>query len=150
MIPHPTHYKLQFQTVYQDEFLIAEVDAAYSLMYVRWYRHPNSQEFRGLFTMLVDLLLQHKLKYWFSESIALQYLEFSDQNWLLNQVLPMLRNTCLKKYARLTTKERMTLMDMARIVEGIDRDPVLSGPVEFQEFFSVEDALDWLLDTELQ
>lgn len=139
------HLELQFKTIYQDDFLVAEVDAACSLMCVKWYRHPSSIEFRRLFKLLLDMAIEHELSYWLSDSLSIHYLEFSDQKWLLEEMAPIMKDSCVKKYARITTKERMALMDMSRIMKGIDQDAELAKSISLEEFFCREEALDWLL-----
>ncbi|MEJ8803850.1 hypothetical protein [Pontibacter sp. H249] len=140
-----SHIELQLENAYQDDFLLAEIDKAFGFMRVTWYCHPNSQEFRRLFEILVNLVIKHKIKYWLSKSTAILYLEFSDQNWVLDHVIPPLRLSGLTKYARITTKECMTLMDVSRIISNLDQEKISGSKLTLEQFLTEEDALDWLL-----
>jgi hypothetical protein len=64
-------------------------------------------------------LLMPKSEYWLSGMRAIRYIEFADQNWLLSEIVPMLKKSLLVKFARLTTAESLVLMAAARVMDMV-------------------------------
>ncbi|MBC5991998.1 hypothetical protein [Pontibacter cellulosilyticus] len=141
-----SQHNFQLQTVYEDEYLKVEIDEKQSFIYVEWYKHPSSDKFRQLFQKLAAITIDNKIEYWLSDARAIHYLEFSDQNWLLQTVAPLLKKSTLKKFARVTTKEGLALMDATRIYSGIEQQRDFEVKTKFELFISKEAALDWLYD----
>ena len=142
-----SQYNFQLQTVYKDDYVKAEIDESQSFIYVEWYKHPNSEKFRQLFQKLAEITIENKIEYWLSDARAIHYLEFSDQNWLLQYIIPLFKNVSLKKFARITTKEGIALMDASRIYSGIEQQTEFEVKTKFELFISKEAALDWLYES---
>lgn len=139
-----SHTDLQLQVIFEDDYVKAKVDEGHKFIFVEWLRHPGTIEFRKLFKKLTDFTRTHKIEYWLSDARAIHYLEFSDQNWLLQHIVPLLKTTTLKKFARVTTTEGLALMDVTRIYSGIEQRTDLGVKTEFDMFLTPEAALDWL------
>jgi hypothetical protein len=106
---------LSLRTVFQNDYFKAEVDEKHELIYVEWFRHPDSQILRQGFLKIAEIVLDNQSKYWLSDARAIHYLELADQNWLLSEMAPVLKKSQLVKFARLTTQEGMLMMDVARL-----------------------------------
>lgn len=139
-----SHTDLQLQTVLDNHYVKASIDEKHKFIFVEWLKHPDTLEFRKLFQKLTDLTIAHKMEYWLSDARAIHYLEFSDQNWLLQHIAPFLKISKLKKFARITTKEGYSLMDVIRIYEGIEQKVDFEVKTEFEMFLTQETALNWL------
>ena len=133
---------------FEDEFVRAEVDRHRKLVYITWLKHPKSEVFRPLFQKLVELTFEYQVEYWLSDACAIHYLEFSDQNWLLQDIAPYLKTTPIKKFARVTTKESYAMMDISRVYDSIKLLKDIQVSTQFDSFFSVEEALEWLFEDE--
>ncbi|QHL86794.1 hypothetical protein GU926_04795 [Nibribacter ruber] len=135
----------QFETVYQDEFVLAQLDSNLSFIYVEWSQHPDSQQFKTTFQKVAEMTVQSECKYWLSDPRAIHYLEFGNQNWLLNDMMPLLRQSKLHRFARLVTKESLELMDIVQVYDKLTvGSEALGIKTRFELFLDKEDALEWL------
>ena len=139
MVPH-----LHLLTVYQDDYVKVETDNAARFLYAEWFLHPDSKTLWRNFKMLAELAVETKSLYWLSDARAIQYIEFADQNWLLNEIVPMLKISHLLKFARLTTTESLMLLDVTRVIDLVGKLTDLGVKTKLEQFTSKEAALAWL------
>ena len=135
---------LHLQTAFQNEYFKAEVDKEHQLIYVEWFRHPDSRALREAFLKIADIVQESKSMYWLSDAQAIHYLEFADQNWMLSNMTPVLKKSQLVKFARLTTPEGMLMMDVARLYNMVEKLTALGITTKLEMFTSREAALEWL------
>ncbi len=134
----------QLQIVYQDDNIRVGLDKSLSFIYIEWLKHATSTEFRALFQKVADIAIENKVKFWLSDARLTHYLEFSDQNWLIQQILPLISQSSLEKFARVSTKEGFAMMDISRVYASIEKLYGLNSKPEFDFFFSIDAALAWL------
>ncbi|MBC5772708.1 hypothetical protein H8S95_01420 [Pontibacter sp. KCTC 32443] len=134
---------LQLCTIYQDEYVKIEADDRAKYIFVKWTQHPKSEEFRKSFLKAAELTVENKYEYWLSDSRAIHYIEFADQNWILEHVAPLLPKVALKKFARLSTLESLSLMDSTRIYAMLEQLP-FERNTQLEVFTTTEEALEWL------
>lgn len=144
-IPSPvTKLSLKPEIAYLDEYVKIETDDNLKYIYVEWLKHPTSEAFRRGFYKAAELTIDAGYLYWLSDSRTVHYIEFADQNWMLDQIMPLLPKAKLLKFARITTLESIALMDLSRIFNSLD-DLTTSGiSTTLEVFTNKEDALDWL------
>lgn len=130
--------------VYQDEYVKVEVDEAARFIYVEWLLHPDSHNFRRIFQKLADITLQTRSAYWLSDARAIRYIEFADQNWLLSDIVPRLKESQLVKFARLSTPESLALLDVVRIYDMVVKLVGIDLKDKMEVFTDKEAALHWL------
>lgn len=130
--------------VYQDEYVKVEVDEAARFIYVEWLLHPDSHNFRRIFQKLADITLQTRSAYWLSDARAIRYIEFADQNWLLSDIAPRLKESQLVKFARLSTPESLALLDVVRIYDMVVKLVGIDLKDKMEVFTDKEAALHWL------
>jgi hypothetical protein len=135
MLPH-----LHPETLFKNEVVHIQLYAQASLLFAQWLRHPSSPEFRQHFRKIADLILEHNCRYWLSDSRAIHFLDYGDQNWFLRE-MQRLSSSSLLKIARLMTYESLTMLDTQRIIDRLEAD---SYPVQVKFFLDKESALDWL------
>ncbi|MEJ8757237.1 hypothetical protein WG947_09540 [Pontibacter sp. H259] len=140
----PEPVTLQPEVVYQDSYVRIEADSKAKYIFVDWLQHPDSASFRHCFSKAVSFTVDMQCEYWLSDARAIHYLEFADQNWLLEEILPILPNSKLKKFARISTVESIALMDVARIYSSMDKLSALTIKTQTEVFINKEDALEWL------
>ena len=138
------HIDLQPQLVHQDEFLKVEVDKNIKYIYVEWFTGPSAEEFRKSFFLAASIALEEKAEYWLSDARAIPFLDFADKNWVLREMTPKLLESPLKKYARLSTKESIGLLDIHRIYSALSSQQAIDFRTKFETFTSREAALEWL------
>lgn len=135
---------LQLRNIYQDDYVKVELDETARFLYAQWLRHPDSQTLRRIFQMLANLAVESKTRYWLSDARAIQYVEFADQNWLLHDIVPMLKKSELLKFARLTTTESLVLMDVVRVYALVSQMTDLGVQTKLEMFTDEEEAMAWL------
>ena len=138
-------YVLQTQVIFLDEFLRISWDNTIKLIYLEWLQHPISEAYRPRFAKAVELSKQKKSRYWICDSQAIHYLEFADQNWLANEIGPLCFKTQLKKFARITTIESFSLVDMNRVFAKLQRQGPGKQVTKFEEFLDKQEAFSWIL-----
>lgn len=137
---------LQLETVYKTEHIIIRLDKQLKFVYVEWLKHPSSEIFRQDFKKAIEICLSNECQYWLSEAHAIHYLEFADQNWMLELIYPLLPKSNLLKFARVNTVESIALMDVARICTTLEQLPEFTLKTQLEVFSSKESALNWLFD----
>ncbi|MER2997566.1 hypothetical protein [Pontibacter populi] len=135
-----------FSIVYQDNYINIQLNDQLKFVYVEWLQHPPSEVFRQNFMKAVETCIDKKCEYWLSDSRAIHYLEFADQNWILELVYPLLPKANLLKFARVNTLESIALMDGARVCNTIEQLPEFKLKTQLEVFSSKEAALNWLFD----
>ncbi|WP_205504371.1 hypothetical protein [Rufibacter psychrotolerans] len=138
------HIDLQVKLVYQDDYLKVEVDENVKFIYLEWFSPPATPQFREAFQAAARLALDLKIEYWLSDARVIPYLDFAEQNWVLREMTPLLMASPLRKYARLSTKESIGLLDFHRIYSALSSSPDLEARTQFEAFTDKDSALEWL------
>jgi hypothetical protein len=133
-----------FEKVFEDEFASIEIDPGQGFMVVIWHQHPDSDTFRRCFSLAASFTLSRKCRFWLSDARAVHYLEFADQNWILHEMVPLLGNSSLCKFARINSEESFSLLDVGRILDNLDASPYIQIAVEVALFIDRQQALNWL------
>ncbi|AKQ45107.1 hypothetical protein TH63_04795 [Rufibacter radiotolerans] len=126
--------------VYSDEYIKVEIDEHVGYLYLEWLQKPNKEAFRRLFHYTVNLALEKGCSYWLSDARQIPYLDFGDQNWILREMAPLFLSSSIKKYARLTTKQGVGMLDIHRISSNLPGD----AEAQLENFTNKDAALDWL------
>ncbi|RNI28255.1 hypothetical protein EFA69_19520 [Rufibacter immobilis] len=138
------HIDLQLQPLHQDDYLKIEIDPHVSFIYLEWLKTPQNDTFRELFRMAVSLAVDLNSEYWLSDARTIPYLDFANQNWVIREVTPLLAASKLRKYARLSSKESIDLLDIHRIYETLSSQTNFTAITKFESFTSKEAAQEWL------
>jgi hypothetical protein len=136
--------ELDFEKVYEDEFVTVEVNDDRSFIQVVWLQHPDSNNFRRCFMQAAELAIIRKCHFWLSDARAVHYLEFADQNWMLQYMVPLLRTSHLTKYARITSEESFSLLDVDRIIQNVELSDNSQTNDHIALFLDKKSALNWL------
>jgi hypothetical protein len=136
--------EFNFEKVYEDNILTIEIDTGKSFIYLCWLQHPDSENLRQSFALAAEFAIIRNCQYWLSDARAVHYLEFADQNWMLQFMVPLLRTSHLVKYARINSEESLSLLDMDRIVENIESSASKDNKGKVAVFVDRQSALDWL------
>ncbi|GGK85303.1 hypothetical protein ACD591_20045 [Rufibacter glacialis] len=138
------HIDLQPQLVYQDDFLLIEVDLNVKYIQLEWVSSPSTTQFQESFRTAATIALDIKGEYWLSDAKIIPFLEFSAQNWVMREMAPLLQISPLKKFARLSSKESIALLDMHRIYNTLANLQEVSLKTKFESFTTKEAAQEWL------
>jgi hypothetical protein len=133
-----------FEKIYTDEVVLIEVDNSLEFIHVVWKQHPDSDAYRRAFARAAAVFLNRNCRFWLSDSRKVHYLEFADQNWMLRDMVPLLGNSRLTKFARINSEEGLSLLDVDRILNGLEQSPDINITVEVAVFVDRQQALNWL------
>jgi hypothetical protein len=136
-----------FEKMYQDEFVLIEVDDSLKFLQIVWLQHPDSDTYRRAFSFATETFLSRKYRFWLSDSRKVHYLEFADQNWMLRDMVPLLGNSCLSKFARINSEEGLSLLDVDRVLSNLDQSADIKINVQVAVFLDKQQALNWLFPT---
>ncbi|WP_299824765.1 hypothetical protein [uncultured Pontibacter sp.] len=135
---------LNLQVIYLCEYMQVELDETTRFIYITWLKHTSSEKFREMYQVIAEITIEHKAEYCLSDARAIHYIEFADQNWIIQHMAPLLNTTSVKQFARLTNKESLTLMDAARVFTALENLPHVQSRTQFNVFTSKADAYTWL------
>ncbi|WP_207431526.1 hypothetical protein [Sabulibacter ruber] len=138
------HIDLQLELLHQDDYLKIEVDQKVKYIYIEWFKAPPKQDFRDSFLKAANMCLEQKSEYWLSDARVIPYIDFGDQNWILREMTPLLMESPLRKYARVSSKESIGLLDIHRIYSTLSSRPDLEKRTQFETFTNKDTALEWL------
>jgi len=139
------HTILQTEVLYLDDFAKIACDTDASYIELEWLQHPTTEAFRKCFYRAVELAIEMGAVNWLSDARAIHYIDFANQNWVIEHILPMLPKTKVKKFARITSLESISLMDTGRIYSCLDELSSKTQKLTLADFTTREDAMDWLL-----
>jgi len=135
---------LRTQEIYRDSKVAIEIDERLRYIYVEWQQHIKGDDFRKLFSDAAAIALDRKCHYWLSDARAIHFVEFADQNWMLREMTPLLLKSELIKFARISNKESMSLLDIQRVYSELNNLGPQRPATELEVFLTKEDALLWL------
>ena len=136
---------LQTEVLYLDDFAKIACDTCANYIELEWLQHPTTEAFRKCFYRAVELSIELGTENWLSDARAIHYIDFANQNWIIEHILPMLPKTKVKKFARITSLESIALMDTGRIYCSLEEIAQKTRNLALADFTTREDALDWLL-----
>lgn len=138
--------QLKLQLLHHDETTRLEIDPAAKFIYLQWLKHPDSTAFRDNFLRAIQASIDHDCQFWLSDARAIHYLELADQNWVMREIVPMLPQINLQKFARLSKMESISLMDIPQVFDKLGQLPDFKSKHKLEIFATKEDALHWLFE----
>lgn len=111
----------------------------YGCVEQKWHGFYDGEKFRAGIRRLFDLLAQHKVTAVLTDLTTSLPLSIDDQDWVVNEVIPMLKQRGIKKLAYLIPSDVLTQMGLQRITTVSD-----AHGLEVKYFDSRDKALEWL------
>ncbi len=136
-------YTLQLTTLLRNEHVAIEFDDNLKYIQLTWLKHPESDIFRSMFNTAVAYCIEYNSELWYSDARAIHYLEFADQKWVLTNIAPQLPLTKVRKFARLSSLESISLMDINHMYDAVEEKGVVNG-TKCEIFTDKNEALHWL------
>lgn len=130
--------------VYQTDFVTIEVNPELLYVQITWLQQPSSALFRKETSWLVDFALQHGYQRSLFDVRKRDYLDMSDQNWLVREVFPKFHTRKIR-LAYLVSMVGLEIMDTFKIHDQVIHNPELKQHIEIDIFLDREDALKWVL-----
>ncbi|KAA5547958.1 hypothetical protein [Adhaeribacter rhizoryzae] len=134
--------------IYETDFVKIEENRDFKYIQINWLKQPSSVLFREETQKLVDYALIHDFNKSLFDVRKRDYLEVSDQNWLVRDIFPLFHNRHIK-IAYLVNSVGLEIMDTFRIHDSVFNNPALKHNVHIEIFLDLADALEWLVGTEI-
>ncbi len=135
---------VDLQMQYCTEFLVVECDMTRAYLRVTWLKQPTSQVFREQISNITSLALRKQLFRVLFDVRKRNFINLSDQNWLLREIIPRFKGKKVR-FAYVETVKGLEMMDTFRIQYAVKHLLLLEGKFELELFINPEEALQWLL-----
>lgn len=115
-------------------------DPARGIIIVRWKNYAPSGTYRATLNMAVDLITQHKLRYFLTDQRRRGAILHEDEVWLATDWSPRMARTSLERAAIVQSADFFNHSVIDRVVRTVL--PVIPFPIRY--FQSLEEAEQWL------
>ena len=132
------------EPVYQTDFVTIEVNPELQYIQITWLQQPSSALFRKETNWLVDFAQKHGYHRSLFDVRKRDYLDMSDQNWLVREIFPKFHTRKIR-LAYLVSTVGLEIMDTFKIHDQVIHNPELKQHIEIDIFLDREDALKWVL-----
>ncbi|TXK51998.1 hypothetical protein FVR03_02650 [Pontibacter qinzhouensis] len=128
-------------TVYfQNHVVTITFDEEYKLGEAIWNGFLNTKDFREATTTCLQLVEEHQLLRWLGDNRKMKAIRPTDQEWFVEQILPQLLASSLRRNATLTSEDFFN----RTAVEQIHQKATGKGEMVIKSFSSKALALAWL------
>jgi hypothetical protein len=132
---------------YQTEFVRIEVNLGLGFIQTTWLQQPSSSDlFRKETRLVMEYALEHHVFRGLFDVRNRDYLDMSDQNWLVRDIFPRLKGRHIR-LAYLVSMAGLEIMDTFHIHSTIAKNPEFNNDLELDIFLDREEALKWLFDS---
>jgi hypothetical protein len=140
----------QLTTLLENDLVIIEVSRANQYLSLVWLKHPDNSEFKSMVEQLPKLMEDYQVRFLISDSRKILYLDISSQNFLAQQVYPLLARDDKFTIAYVVSPASYDMMDIYRISDLMQKMPELQEKLETHIFLSQEDAQEWIMEQSRQ
>lgn len=138
-LPKPDN--LQRQILLDTHYAKIVFDATINATGVTWKGPVASEEYRGVFTKSLEFLSAYNTPTWISDISEQGHIEESDQEWMLNTILPTAAQNGLKRIAIIRPDARDA--KVAEYLEAIESNIRKFG-IYFKAFSTAAESIEWL------
>jgi hypothetical protein len=136
---------IPLELAYQNDFIKVEANSEFNYIKITWLQHPNSNIFRQETRKYAEFASKNNLSNLLLDVRERIYLAESDQDWLIEEILPIIKNRTVR-FAYLIDVEDFEIMDTYKINDSILTDPKYNKQVNGMIFLNEEEAQNWLLE----
>ena len=126
---------------WEDPFVRIKADRKAGLLVVQWKAFPPSAHYRTMLDKALDLMREHKLRYFLTDQRLRGPILHDDERWLLDDWTPRFNALDVQRAGVVQSEDYFNRIAVERFVgQAI---PKVSTVVKF--FRTMEDAEGWLL-----
>lgn len=127
--------------VYYDQpYVTIEIEPDKDLLVITWLGFAGSQEYRETRTRAIELSQEHGVKRWLSNMKNMKAIRQAEQEWTIDEWLPMFLKLKLERWAILVSDDMFNQMAVSSMMSKIR--PYLNYPVEY--FHDLNSARKWV------
>ena len=135
---------IKLEQVYASDYIEVATNQEKSFMEVTWLQQHPSVIFRRELKTVIDYMVTHQLNRVLYDIRERPYLELSDQNWVLKEIIPFYEGLNMR-LAYVIGPISLTSMDVYRVQDAILAHPKLKKQLLVETFLTKEEAQLWLL-----
>ncbi|WP_026462355.1 STAS/SEC14 domain-containing protein [Adhaeribacter aquaticus] len=141
MLPvHPPTRKTIGVACFQNQYFIIYLNEENKIAKAEWTGFLTGEDLREAFLTCLKFIKQKQLKFWIADNKKMKVIKKQDQEWIVNEFLPLLAKTSLEKMATISSEDIFNQMAMTNIL--IKATPFLT--FEHQYFNDERAAIKWL------
>lgn len=131
--------------ILENKFVTIHFDAGLSMLRLEWLDYYTADEYKEVLKIMIDTSKERDVKYWLTDSRRLEFLLLSNVCSALEVMGAELRETNVRKIARIRSKD---ILNENQIAEKVKAEK-LAGTLPFDVgFFDDEtSAMNWLNET---
>lgn len=122
------------------------VEPGDGIITIRWKNYAPSGTYRATLNMAVDLILEHRLRYFLTDQRRRGAILHDDEVWLASDWAPRMAKAGLERAAIVQSPDFFNRTAIARVVETVL--PTIPYPI--MNFQAMEEARAWLMTGELE
>ena len=123
-------------------YLLAEPSE--SILTIRWKNYAPSGTYRATLNMAVDLIIEHKLRYFLTDQRRRGAILHDDEVWLVTDWAPRMAKAGLARAAIVQSLDFFNRTTLDRIMQTVQPNT----PYPIMYFKTMEEARDWLMTGE--
>src|SRR5688572_18506382 len=87
---------------FDNDFIHVFIDEGICFMISEWKRNVSSEEYRNGHLTFISMLKKYNITHWIVDSTNLGEITVEDEEWFLNELIPKVLQTGVKKVARVS------------------------------------------------
>ncbi|WP_018478825.1 hypothetical protein [Pontibacter roseus] len=126
---------------YSNSYLHLIMDEEAHLLYSEWVRKPSSLEYRESIGIIARYIREGDIYYWLQDTERLGEVTPEDFKVVLQETVPLIASSSLKKLARITPDDT-NLAAFMQLASSLQVQ--LNSDIQIQQFKTYREAADWL------
>ncbi|MBB6613137.1 hypothetical protein H7F15_19010 [Pontibacter sp. Tf4] len=126
--------------IFASPFVRIDYDQSDQIIEVKWLQQPPSSEFRRCIRLILDFALARNIFRFLFDVHKRNYLPLQDQNWLLQDIVPLFRNRKVR-LAYIVGIKNIEMMDIFHLKDTVAR----YNTFQVELFFTKPEARQWLV-----
>lgn len=123
-----------------NEFMLVDYDEKHKYLYHKRRKLPDINTYQDNLTMILNLVVSEKIKYWLCDASESDRLPESDENWLLDLLDVYSDKIAIEKFALVLPFNAFNLLSAESIISHLQQ----KIKSEIQYFTDYEPAQEWL------
>lgn len=124
------------------DYLHANIIPAEHMLHITWLRSVDSAEYREGLYFIERTIRENNIHLWLCDSRKLTLVTYEDQQWIINEIIPLLLQTNIKKVARVVKNDIFSYITFENLISKAHLSYQIQGHME--HFTTLDTALGWL------
>ncbi len=135
---------VSLECLYASEAVQIDLDKVNSLIQLTFRQQPESEQFRNGYRLAIDAALAKEVKYWLTDATRIKAMLPENQNWLVQQMAPLLKTFSIRKFAIVMAPECFVMTNPNKVYEKPVQADAAPSSGSIKVHFDKDSALQWL------